>query len=127
MGCIKPSAETHLNDRRGDLFLAEGLEDRADKDLELSGWPNALFNLVSSIKGARHRLGEGEWGEWLPIDLHSLAVTDQVRLRGGGVANPRRTKRCGDEGDDAPLAIRSGDQSAANPRFGRAESAQEGL
>jgi hypothetical protein len=94
MRCIKPSAKTHLNDRRGDLFLAECFKDGADKDLELSGWPNALFNLVSSIKGARHRLGEWERGERLPIDLNPLAVADQVRLRGGGVANPRRTKRC---------------------------------
>jgi hypothetical protein len=118
MRCIKPSAKTHLNDRRGDLFLAECFKDGADKDLELSGWPNALFNLVSSIKGARHRLGEWERGERLSIDLHPLAVADQVRLRGGGVADPRRAKRCGDEGDDAPLAICAGDQSTANPRFG---------
>jgi hypothetical protein len=127
MRCIKSSTKAHLNDRRGDLFLAEGLKDGADEDLKLGRWPNALFNLVSSIKGARHRLGEWERGEGVPIDLHPLAVADQVRLRGGGVADPRRAKRCGDEGDDAPLAICAGDQSAANPRFGRAESAQEGL
>jgi hypothetical protein len=123
MRCIKPSAETHLNDRRGDLFLAECFEDGADKDLKLGRWPNALFNLVSSIKGTCHRLGEWERGERLPIDLHPFAVADQVRLRRGGVANPRRLKGRRNESNNAPLPIRSCDQSAANPRFGRAQSA----
>ena len=94
MRCIKPPAETNLNDRRGDLLLAKCFEDGADEDLKLRRWPDALLNLVGGIKGARHRLGKWEWGERLSVNLHPLAVADQVWLRGGGVANPRRTERC---------------------------------
>jgi hypothetical protein len=118
VGRIKSPTETDLNDCGRDLFLAEGLKDCTDEDLKLCGWTNALFNLVGGIKGTRHRLGEGEWGERLPVDLDALSIADQVRLRGGGVAYPRRTERCGDEGNDAPLAVRSSDERTANSRFG---------
>ena len=91
---IESSAKAHLDDRRGDLLLAKCFEDRADEDFKLGGWADALFDLVGGIKGARHRLGEWEWGERLPVDLHALAVADQVWLRGGGVANSRRTECC---------------------------------
>ena len=90
---IEPSTKPNLNDRCGDLLLAKCFEDSPDEDLKLGGWADALFDLVGGIKGARHRLGEGEWGERLPVDLHALSVADQVWLRGGGVANPRRAER----------------------------------
>jgi hypothetical protein len=127
MCCIKPSTKAHLNNCGGDLLLAERFEDAADEDLKLCCWPDALFNLVGGVKGARNRLGEREWGEWPPVDLHPLAITDQVRLRGGGVANSRRLKCRRDESNDAPLPIRAGDERTTNPRFRGAESAQEGV
>ena len=118
MCCIEPAAKTNLNDRRGDLLLAERFEDGADEDLKLGGWSHALFDLVGGIEGTRDRLGEREWGEWLPIDLYPLPVADQMRLRRGGVANPRRAEGRRDEGNDAPLAVGSGDERTANSRLG---------
>ena len=93
MCCIKPSAKAYLNNRGGDPFLTERFEDCADENLKLRRWPDALLDLVGGIQGARNRLGEREWGERLSVDLHPLAIADQVRLRGGGVANSRRAER----------------------------------
>jgi hypothetical protein len=76
MRCIKPPAKANLNDRRGDLLLAECFEDGADEDLKLRRWADALLYLVGGIKGAGHRLGKREWGERLPVDLHPFAVAD---------------------------------------------------
>ena len=118
MRCIKPPAETNLNDRRGDLLLAKCFEDGADEDLKLGGWSHALFDLVGGIKGTRNRLGEREWGERLTVDLHPLPVADQMRLRRGGVANPRRAEGRRDEGNDAPLAVGSGNERTTNSRLG---------
>ena len=127
MCCIKPSTKAYLNNRGGDLFLTKRFEDGADEDLKLCRWPDALLDLVSGIKGAGNRLGEREWGKWEPVDLHPLAVADEVWLRGGGVADSRRLKCRRDERDDAPLPIRSGDERTTNPRLRGAERAQEGV
>jgi hypothetical protein len=91
---IEPPAETNLNDCRSDLLLAKCFEDGTNKDLELGGWADALFDLVGGIKGTRDGLGEWEGGERLSVNLHPLAIADQVGLRRSGVANPRRTERC---------------------------------
>ena len=90
---VKSSAKADLNNRGSDLFLTERFEDCADEDLKLRRWPDPLLDLVGGIKGARNRLGEREWGEWLSVDLHPLAVADQVRFWGGGVASSRRAER----------------------------------
>jgi hypothetical protein len=127
MRCIKPPAETNLNDCRGDLLLAKCFEDGANKDLKLRGWADALFDLVGGIKGACYRLGKREWGEWLPVDLHPLAIADQVWLRGGCVADPRCAESRRDKGDNAPLAVRSSHERTANPRFRGAEGSQKGV
>jgi hypothetical protein len=124
---VKSSAKADLNNRGGDLFLTERFKDCADEDLKLRRWPDPLLDLVGGIKGARNRLGEREWGEWLPVDLHPLAVADQVRLRGGGVANSRRLQCRRDESNDAPLPIRSCHERTANPGLGGAECAQKGV
>jgi hypothetical protein len=115
--CIEPTTEAHLHNCRGDLLLAQRFEDCADEDLELGGWSDALFDLVGGVKGSCDRLGKREWGERLTVDLHAFPVADEVRLGGGGVANPRRTESCGDESNDAPLAVRACHERAANPQL----------
>jgi hypothetical protein len=92
MGRVKPTAKANLNNRCGDLFLAERFKDGADEDLKLSRWPDARLNLIGGIKGACDRLGERECCEWLAIDLYPLAIADQVRFRRGGVSNARSTE-----------------------------------
>jgi hypothetical protein len=124
---IEPAAKPNLNDRRSDLSLVQRRKDGADEDLELGRWPDARLNLVGGIEGARNRLRKRQRGEWLSVDLHSLAVANEVRLRRGCVANPRRAEGRRDEGDDTPLAVGSGDECATNPRFRRSECAQEGI
>jgi hypothetical protein len=114
---IETPAETHFDDRRCDRFLTEGLEDGANEDFKLGGWPDALLDLVGRIKGSRNRLSEWQRGKWLPIDLDTFSITDEVRFWRCSVANPRGAKGRRDEGNYAPLSVGSGNERTADPRL----------
>jgi hypothetical protein len=124
---IETPAEAHLNDRRCDRLMTKGLKDGANKELKLGGWPDALLDLVRCIKGSCDRPSERQRGEWLPIDLDTFSITDEVRFRRCSVANPRGAKCRRDEGNYAPFSVGPGNERATDPRLWRTKSAKEGV
>ena len=126
VGRIEPAAETDLDQRDVRTDLGEAREDDGGQQLELGRVAVPAGDPVRDGQHPPDEPGEVVRGDRLPVDLDPLAVRDEVRLRGGPDPMTGRPERRLGQGEDAALAVRPGDERAADGALRMIELAQQG-
>ena len=122
---VEPSTEADLDHRQIHPGLGKPAERDRRQQLELRRLPVARGDAI----GQRQHL-PGEPGERLrvhrhAVDLEPLAIRDQMRLGRLAGPMPGGLQRRADQRQDAALAVRAGDQGAAEGALRVAETGQQ--
>ena len=121
----RPPSPTSTSARSTPL-VGEPAEDDGGQELELGRVAEAARQAVGGRDRVRDEPGERGRVDRPAGDLEPLAIRHEVRLRRLAGAQPGRPERRPGEGQDAALAVRAGDQRAADAELGIAELAEEG-
>ena len=126
MGRVEPPAEADLDEGEVDPLLGEPAEDDRGQELELgrrrraAAATRSAAAIASSTSRANVAASTGRPAIW-----SRSRYDDEVRLRRLAGAQAGRPERRAGQGEDAALAVRAGDERAADAELRIAELAEE--
>ena len=125
VGRVEPAAQPDFDDRQIDADFGEPEERDGGQDLELGRVAVAAGHDVGFCQDPAHQSREGVGFNGLAANPKPLAIGDQMGL--GRFADPIPGRgQCGaHERQHAALAVRAGDQGAAERSLGMIEPGQE--
>ena len=126
MGRVEPAAQPDLDQRDVRTDLGEAREDDRGQQLELGRVAVASGDPVCDGQDSPTSRAKSSGRDRPAIDLDPLAIRDQVRLRGRPDPMAGRPERRLGQRQDAALAVRPGDERAADRSFRVVELAQQG-
>ena len=125
MSGVKPSAEADLDHRQIHPGLGKPAERDRRQQLELRRLSVARSDAIGQGKHLAGKSGERLRVHRHAVDLEPLAIRDQMRL-GRLAGSVSRGLQCrADQRQDAALAVRAGDQGAAEGALRVAETGQQ--
>jgi len=113
VGGIEAPSEAHLDQRDLHVRLREPAKDDRRQEFELGRFTVATGYAVGDGEDLADQSAERVRVDGPPVDDQALAVRDQVRLWRLADPEPGASKRTAGQGNDAALAVRTGDQRAA--------------
>ncbi len=126
MGRIEPPTEPDLDEREVDALVGEPAKDDRGQELELGRVAETPGQSVRGRDHVKHQASERGRVDGSTGDLQSLSIGHEVWLGGLAHAQAGSPQRGTAKGQDAALAVRAGDERAADAEVGIAELAQKG-
>ena len=126
VGRVEPAAETDLDEREVRSTSAKWANTTAVRSSNSVGWPCRRATRSETREDSVDEPREVVGVDRPAIDLDPLAVGDEVRLGRRADAVPGRPKRRIGQGQDTALAVRPGDEGAADAQLRVAERVEQG-
>ena len=125
IGGIQAPAQADLHEGDVEAHLGEVAEHDGGQELELRGWAESPGDAIRGRQRRVHEPGEVSGSDGPSVHDDPLPVGDEVRF--GSLANPvaGRAEGRARQGDDAPLAVRAGDQRPAHGQLRVAHRQQQ--